>query len=255
MKPAVILLLAFLPLAAQEPKKADTPPVNLEHKLFILKYADPGKLQGLLQVLGANAVPNSELHAIAVQAKAESMPAIEDAIKRLDVPSAVPQNIELTAYYVVGGPDENTPGGPLPKDLDSVATQLKNTFAFKNYRLLDVIELRTRTGQGADTTGSAGVANGLPTATTQFRIASGTVAADGTTIRIDRLKVGVRLPVLAGSFLSGPGGATIPAQYEYRDLGLNADVDIKEGQKVVVGRIGLSKDQALFLVLTARIVN
>ena len=64
------------------------------------------------------------------------------------------------------------------------------------------------------------------------------------------MKVGVRLPVPTG--IPGPGG---PVQFSYQDLGLNADVDIKEGQKVVVGRVGMSRDQALFLVLTARVVN
>jgi hypothetical protein len=39
------------------------------------------------------------------------------------------------------------------------------------------------------------------------------------------------------------------------ELGLDADVDIKEGQTVVEGRVSMGKDQALFLVLTARVVN
>jgi len=38
-------------------------------------------------------------------------------------------------------------------------------------------------------------------------------------------------------------------------LKLSASVDLKEGQKVAVGRIGVSHDQALFLVLTARVVQ
>jgi hypothetical protein len=38
------------------------------------------------------------------------------------------------------------------------------------------------------------------------------------------------------------------------NLGLTTDVDIKEGQKVVIGRMGIGKDQALFLVMTVKIV-
>jgi hypothetical protein len=130
----------------------------------------------------------------------------------------------------------------VPKDLESVVTQLRNTFPFKNYKLLDVITLRTRTGQGADTSGSAGGNTG-PATLTNFRINSANVAADGSTIRIDGMRVGVRMPVQN------------PTGFNYQDLGLNANVDIKEGQKVVVGRIGMSKDQALFLVLSAVIVK
>ena len=43
--------------------------------------------------------------------------------------------------------------------------------------------------------------------------------------------------------------------FNYQNLNMNTDLDIKEGQKVVVGRFGISHDQALFLVLTARVVN
>jgi hypothetical protein len=41
--------------------------------------------------------------------------------------------------------------------------------------------------------------------------------------------------------------------WNYQNLGINEDMDIKEGQKVVVGRVGISRDQALFLVLSAKV--
>jgi len=37
-------------------------------------------------------------------------------------------------------------------------------------------------------------------------------------------------------------------------LGIQTDLDIKEGQKVVVGRLGISHDQALFLVMMAKVL-
>jgi hypothetical protein len=37
-------------------------------------------------------------------------------------------------------------------------------------------------------------------------------------------------------------------------VGLSADVDIKQGQKVVIGRVSVG-ESALFLVLTAQVVN
>jgi len=43
--------------------------------------------------------------------------------------------------------------------------------------------------------------------------------------------------------------------FSFRNLGLDTDIDIKEGQKVVVGRLGIERNQALFLVLTAHIVQ
>ena len=35
--------------------------------------------------------------------------------------------------------------------------------------------------------------------------------------------------------------------YQMQNLGIQTDLDIKEGQKVVVGRLGISHDQALFI--------
>jgi hypothetical protein len=50
------------------------------------------------------------------------MAAIEDAIKRLDVPTASPQNVELTAYLLMGSSADGALPTDLPKDLDSVVT-------------------------------------------------------------------------------------------------------------------------------------
>lgn len=264
MKPFIIFsILLISPLLAQEQQKPNAvatkraaPP--LVQKLFILKYADPAQIRPLLSVFGAQVTPNSDLHALAVAAEPTVMPAIEDAIKRLDVPAAAPQNIELTVYYLIGGESENTPGGAIPRELESVVAQLKNSFAFKIYRLMDTLTLRTRTGQSADTSSSPGPAGpGLPAATDQFHIRSATVTADGSTISLTNLKAGTHLPVARGSALrpEAGGAQTVLPQFTYADLGLNADVDIKKDQKVVVGRLSINKDQALFLVLTARVVN
>jgi hypothetical protein len=236
-----LMLLAALPLAAQEPKNPIYTP-----RVFILKYADPNQLSNLFRVFVGSITQNHEMHAIAVSGSPEAIATIEDAIKRLDVPPPPPQNIELTVYYVIGGDSENA-GGVLPKDLDSVATQLKNAFPFKTYRLLDALELRTRNGQGGDGSGSPGPnAGGLGATVTQFHMNSASVSQDGSSVRIDSMKAGVKLPVAK---------ATTEGGYTYVDLGVNADVDIKPGQKVVVGHLSMGQNQALFLVLMVRVVN
>lgn len=242
------LLLALLllagPLAAQDQKKAEESKPEVQ-KVFILKYADPGKVAQLLSVFRVRLTMNSDLHGLAASGSPEIMPALEEAIMRLDVPAAGAQDIELTAYYLIGGDGESTPGGAPPKELDSVVTQLKNSFAFKTYRLLDMLALRTRTGRSADTSSNAGpVSPGLPSAVTQLHINSLNLSADGSTVDVEGMKAGIRLPS------PSTGG-----QFTFIDLGLNANVDIKENQKVVVGRLSVNKDQALFLVLTARVVN
>ena len=241
------LLLLALPLAAQEEKKTEAKPPATVQKLFVLKYADPQAVENLLRVFNASIAPNRDMRVLAVSAIPETMAAIEDAIKRLDVPSAAPANVDLTIYLLVGHEGESPAGGAaMPKDLDSVVTQLKNAFAFKSYSLLDVLALRTRTGEQASTTSSGGaVPNGNASAPviTTFRISNAAVGGDGTSIHISRLNAGIKMPVVSGM------------QVSYTDLGLNTDVDIKEGQKVVIGRLGISKDQALFLVMTVKILQ
>jgi hypothetical protein len=240
-----------LPLAGQQQKPADnqTPapsPRAGAQRVFILKYADPVAMADVLRVFGASVVANQEVHAVAVaSAFPDVLASVDDAINRLDVPSSAPQNIELAAFFVIGGNSNTALGSPLPKDLESLATELTNTSALKNFRLLDALTIRMRAGQGADTSGSAGpVAASSPLIMTDLRVRSATVSADGTSIRLDRLTAGVKLPVAAG------GG-----QYTTSDLNFNADLDLKAGQRIVAGRVGMTKDQALFLALAAKIAK
>ncbi len=241
MRRALMLaLVAALPMAAQEKKPEEQQPKQVQ-KLFILKYADPRAVEQLLRVFG-QAQPNTDMHAIAVTASSQNMPAIEDAISRLDTPAAAPKNIDFTCYLVIGS---DTQGGTIPKDLESVVTQLKNTFPFKDYRVLDVLNLRARTGQRVDTTSSAAVQVGGTSQPliTQLRINSATITPDGSSIRIDGLHADSRVPFSTGG-----------NSFNYQNLGINTDLDIKEGQKVVVGRMGIG-NEALFLVLIAKVVS
>jgi hypothetical protein len=254
-----LLLAAGLSLAAQDAKKekmeaAQKAAEKMEaaqkkpqvQRLFILKYADPSQLMNLLSVFDAQVRQNAELHALAIEATPEAMRAIEDAIQKLDVPSAMPKNIEMTVFLLVAT-DATPAGGAIPNDLDSVATQLKNTFPFKNYGLLDVLTFRTRTGQSVSTTSSGGsfqIGSRPVSVISSLRIASISVESDGSTVRIDKMNSSYRVPVPSG------GGE----QYNYQDLGIQTDLDIKEGQKVVVGRLGISHDQALFLVMVAKVL-
>jgi hypothetical protein len=244
----IALVAAAVSMAAQDTKKGDSAPKKPQvQRLFILKYADPSQLMNLLQVFDASVRQNAEMHALAIEASPEAIHAIEDAIQKLDVPSALPRNIEMTVFLLVATDSATPAGSPVPKELDDVATQLKNTFPFKSYGLLDVLTFRTRTGQSVSTTSSGGslqIGTRPVSVISSLRIGSISVGSDGSTVRIDRMNSSYRVPVSSG------GGE----QYSYQDLGIQTDLDIKEGQKVVVGRLGISHDQALFLVMMAKVL-
>jgi hypothetical protein len=258
-----ILVLLALPLAAQDQKKDEiqTPQPQIQ-KLFVLKYADPNQVNNLIRVFTNNTNPNSEMHAIAVSATPSAMAAIEDAIKRLDVPASAPQNIELTGYLLTGTDAEGVASPALPKELDSVVTQLKSAFAYKSYKLADVMTLRGRTGQGqVSTSGSGGSVNiggASEPIINQFRINGLSVSPDGA-IHLERLSLSSRVPVATGSFGSTSGGSGVSplvnTQFTYQDIGINTDLDVKEGQKVVVGKMAMNPTEAMFLVLTAHVAQ
>jgi hypothetical protein len=52
--------------------------------------------------------------------------------------------------------------------------------------------------------------------------------------------------------------STVPntAQYQTVDIGTASDIDLREGQKVVVGKTDVATDgSAIFIVLTAKLVD
>lgn len=245
MKRVLIALLLASTASNAQQSSGTHPPEQMVQRLFILKYAEPSQLAGLLSVFNANIRQNSELHAITVEASADAMHGIEDAIQKLDVPSATPKNVEMTVYLLVAS-DSAVAGSPIPKDLDAVTTQLKNTFPFKNYGLLDVITFQARTGQNIRTTSSGGslpIGGRAVAVITQININSIALQGDGRTLRVERLNAQFRVP-------QGTGGEN----FNYLDLQMQTDLDIKEGQKVVVGRLGITHEQALFLVMVGKVL-
>jgi hypothetical protein len=242
-------MLWTVALAAQD-KKTDAPspphPPN-QQKVFILKYADTMNLVQLLKVFNAPMAPNPEMHALAVTAEPNVMQSIEEAIAKLDVPSSAQKNFDFTVYLVVGTEAENIISSGVPKDLDSVIAQLKGAFSFKNYRLLDVMNVRARGGQNVSTRSSGGsvqFGSVIRQTTSTFSIRSASIGADGSTIRLDRLSCQSHVP-----------SEVSPGNYADENLSLDTDIDIKEGQKVVIGRLGMNSQQAMFVVLTVKVVQ
>jgi hypothetical protein len=233
-----LLLIAVLALSPLRGQQAQNPSEEIQ-RLITLKYADPRAIQGLLLNFGVATRADAGLKVIALSGKRANVMTAEDAIKQLDVPGAAQKDVELTVYFVIGTDQSQAGGNPIPKDLESTVATLRNTFAFKNYSLLDVLSLQTRSGVGAETTGQYG------SRYTTFRVGSANLEGDGSRIRLDRLHAGLRVP------------HSVSGKLEYIDTGISTDVvDVKEGQKLVIGRTSLDgPEKALFLVLIAKVVQ
>jgi hypothetical protein len=234
------VLLIATPLLAQVP-----PPAAQERstKLITLKYVDPQNIINILRTFGVEIQFNRELKVMSVNGPAQNVAAMEAALKQLDV---APKNIELVVYFVVAGNQppavaNNLPA--VPAELRDVIAQLKSTFAFKEYSMLDTLTLRTRAGSSAETTGILSPPTTTRPRLSLFSIRNATVGDDGT-IRLDRMHAGLRIPIPTQSNM------------EYLTTGIDQDVDVKEGQKIVVGRASLEgPEKALFLILTAKVVQ
>jgi hypothetical protein len=238
----LILALATLPLAAQTPPQTQ--------KLVALKYADPQSVRNLLEIFGVGTMFDTRMKVIALSGPSDRVDAAEAAIRMVDVPSAAAKNIELTAYFVMGtdepnrytlngiAPADGRVGAPIPKDLEGVVAQLKNTFPYKAYGLLDVLSLQTRAGGGATTSGAYG------NRFTVFSVGAANLDTDGAMVRLEHFHAGLKNPVRTGD------------KTDFVDTGITTDVvDVKEGQKVVVGRGNLDgPGTALFLVLMAHVI-
>jgi hypothetical protein len=241
---AAMLIAATLSAQPKEPEKVTT-------KLIHLKYADPEQMRRLVMMSNSryNASVNPELRVLSLSGTEAEIAAAEALIKPYDVP---PKNIEMVAYFVIGTnqPAPNAP--PVPADIRDVIGQLKNTFNFKEYSMLDTLTLRSRVGRFAQTTGILNTAT--PPRLSQFSVGNAHISEDGT-IRIDRMHAGLRIPIPGRSAGAGkPGEPT--REIEYMNTGIDQDIDVKEGQKVVVGRASLEgPEKALFIILTAKVIQ
>jgi hypothetical protein len=239
MKKLAILIL-FAAVACLRAEDAVT-------RVFQFKYADARALQRVLSPYG-RVEADPMLKALTITVRANNvLSEVEQIVKRFDVPPPPVPNIDVTIYLMsaLGTPSS----GAVPAELEPVVKQLKNTFSYKGYQLIDTEVMRVRAGQGGDV---SGVVDGAPSvdgnktiSRVGFRSASVSTDEKGRAIRIDGLKIGLRIPIAAGE-----------KKYQYIDTGLNTDVDVREGQKVVVGKANMDgSDRASIVVLTAKVVE
>jgi hypothetical protein len=265
---SVMVLLALMalnvPLRAQTSQEKPPPPKAQEEKappaaegrdwiskVLEVKYADVGNLSEVLRIFGVTIVSNRDLRVISVRGPRESVAAVEEAIKRLDVPAPAAKNIELTAYLLVASEQAVSPSN-IPPELQGVIGQLRGVFAYQGFHLLETLVVRSRDGQNGEVSGVVPASSTQPVKTFyNFGFRSARITSDdkGRVIRIDGLRLGARVPIATTVGEKG-------TQVQYSNTGVNTDIDVREGQKVVVGKANVdgSRD-ALILVVTAKVVE
>lgn len=214
-----------------------------------LKYIQPQNTAAVLDILAAGRVRwkiDGDLRIVAMSGPAELVDAMEAAVKKLDVPTQPGRNIEVTFHMILASPQGEAVA--VPPELAGVAQQLRNVFALKAVRVLETAVLRGREGNGGETYGIMAPPVKIDAHARYFlkyskiQVSSGD---KGANIRIDNLRFNATLPMM-----------TAAGSFQNTEASIITDVDIREGQKVVVGKSSIdTASQSIFLVVTAKVVD
>ncbi|MFN7648715.1 MAG: hypothetical protein ACK6DY_10445 [Acidobacteriota bacterium] len=169
----------------------------------------------------------------------ELLAVIESAIRKADVPLTPAPNVELTFYILAGGEGAN--GGPLPEDLSGVAKQVKGLLGMAGLKMVESIQIRTRAGSGGEASGVMGKSVGNPS---YYQLRFGEVLVEGEPgarfLRLGHLKFGGKIAI----------------GQNYVETGFNTDVDLRDGQKIVIGKSSLdTSGTPFFIVVTGKVVE
>jgi hypothetical protein len=219
-------------LELQERARKDVEQKDWETKIFPIKYVEPGELQTALSLFRSEIkYSGGSLRVLSVRAPKEIMPAIEDAIKRLDVPA--PRNDAELVIYVLVASDQVDSSSTIPPALNSVVNQLKGVLSYKGYRLVDTLMTRaTSSFSPASLDGSLPISDTLKP---NYHFASYFQFAN----------LDSKTPVLKLSRMSFQMGGV---------AGISGDVEVPQGQQVVVGKATMG-ERALILVMTSKFSN
>jgi hypothetical protein len=173
----------------------------------------------------------------------ERIATAEAILKQLDlaptpivrIPPLPRKSIQLTAYLIVASRNE-VPGPPLPKELESPVTQVAAVFPYKSFNLLDAIELRLLNGTaGAAVRGILPQGQAYPHGGTYNLEVQRTELVEETPANLIRIS---KLAIIVN------------------DVRIDTDVDMRENQKIVVGKANIDGSaNALIVVLTAKVVE
>ena len=228
-----------LRIQAEERARQEVEQRDWETKLFQIKYVDPGELRAALSMFRSSiSYSGGGLRVLSVRAPKEIMPAIEDAIKRLDVPMPR-KDAELTIYVLLAS--DQPSAAPLPASLQPVVNQLKNVLSYKGYQLVDTLIARGRETNMTYLAGTLPIehASFPGNATYQFRGTFRILNPDGkdTVLRLEKMGFQLDVPI-------DPQGHTT-------NLRIDTDVEIPRGQQIVVGKATYN-ERAFILVMNAK---
>lgn len=146
-------------------------------------------------------------------------------------------NLTLTVYLVSGLAEAQAVAkDEVPQDLAETLQQLRGVFAYKSYKLIEAVTLRGRNNGGAEVGGE------LPDYSFyDFKYGRARISAEVPhMVHLDSLRLEItrrhsnRIDTIAL---------------------VSTDLDVRDGQKTVVGKSAVNRTDALFLVIVPKVVE
>ena len=235
MNKRIVALIVLCPLLiwGQAGKEHET-------RLFRLRYAPASRIESLLAANDYLIRSDDQMRVLVLTAAPERLNTAERMIQELDQPAASIglRDVELSAY-IIAGTDQNQNHTEDFTAVEPVIKQLKSIFPYKGYQVLNTILLRSREGEPVDTQGMLLNVNG----------------SDSKSHHSYGLRFRSRVNP-AQSSISLEGFDFYVGLDEGHKASLSTNVDLREGQKVVVGKTNIDDGSSgLFVVVAARILN
>jgi hypothetical protein len=251
---ALLALLGFsvpsVALAKDDDRPTERIP-GIKAKVFDIKHRSTDDVLDVIRLLGSGVKgtslsDNNDLRTITVRDFPENILAIEDAIKRVDVPSMPKPDVELRMRVLIAAP---TGSGQHPTDLDAVIKQLRATLNYKSYNQIASITQRVKAGAGA---GGKGQTQLAPPVSQEPSSANYSYSLEGVNV----------ITPPPGAAASAGGNISIQIKKlkfwtgnkQLGEADINTGLSLREGEKVVVGSASL-KDRAMILVLSAKLLK
>lgn len=254
-KCAVVLLLASLASAQTRPPELAPEQIVYEFKnvtdraQYVVSFVQD-LMDGRVRIHLDQAFNTAIIRQGQTRPTAEDMAKAEELLRRYDVAPAPRPAAEFVAYLVraanrSSGQAEATgrPGQPIPPVLQDAITEMKSTFPYTDYTLLDTVATEVRNhAQVEDMLPGVQLNNGTPYFY-EINYGDTSVSPDRKTVTVKPFKFSVRIPVYGG------------AELQYQTEGITTDVAIQEGQKLVLGKVrtAVQTPADIFLVLTLKL--
>jgi type II secretory pathway component GspD/PulD (secretin) len=242
----------------QEDKKPAASGPKFSVRLFEIRYQSPNNLREALNALGSGApgsimTPNNQLRTLTIRDFPENIAAIEEALKRLDVPGKSPISLECQLHLLSASMIESEKS-QLAKNLEPVVAQLRSTLKFTNYRYVTSTLNRVSDGGDVESDGVTGTLFPTPSGVmntpenpTFYRYALKGVkltqdASGKETIQIFQFKFGASVPIKTG-------GNNI----QYKDIGIQTPLTLHEGEMAAIGTVNISSsDEAIIVIVSVK---